>query len=196
MKERIIGWTMTVVLVTLIWWGSGQPGSAKVIGAEGDVTLREAVATWVREQKQSLGRSLSPRASGGSVPVSASIVVGDEAAENAILGMINEERQKQGLEPVVMDEALRARARERSRDMLERGYFSHNDPETGAALFDYTEIVAKNINNFGPSPVQAAREWWRSPEHYAIMIRTDIHCAGVGVAYSGATVVVTAQFNP
>lgn len=195
MKEKIIGWIVFLALVALIWWGSAQPGSAKVIGVESDATLREVVASWVREQKEA---SAQRPISGGTAPVSSGssgIAVGDEAAENAILEMINEERAKQGLPPLAMDEDLRARARERSRDMLERGYFSHLDPETGAPLADYTEIIAKG-NGFNPSPIQAARWWWTSPDHYAIMVRTDVHRIGIGIARSGNTVIVTAQLNP
>lgn len=194
-KERLIGWGIFLTLIVLVWWGSAQPGSARVVGVGGSATLREVVVSWVQEQKQALAQA--PKAGGTALtPGPSGIVVGDEAAENAILEMINGERARKGLSPLEMDEGLRARARERSRDMLERGYFSHNDPETGVALADYTEIIAKNVNKFGPSPLRAARAWWESPDHYVVMIRPDVRRIGIGVARSGDTVIVTAQLNP
>jgi len=135
----------------------------------------------------------APGSSGRAASVE--IVVGDPAAEEAILEMINRERASLGLSPLTMDEGLRARARERSRDMLARGYYSHCDPETGTPLKGdaWGEVISRGA---GTAAVAVARKWWGSQEHYAIITYRDLHRIGVGVAYGGGYVIVTAQLLP
>jgi len=53
----------------------------------------------------------------------------DEAAEDMMLEMINEERKKAGVSVLEKDSSLRAIARLHSEDMFQRGYFSHVTPE-------------------------------------------------------------------
>ncbi len=49
--------------------------------------------------------------------------------EARIHGLINIERNKAGLRPLVLDKKLCAIARDHSKDMAERNYFSHTSPE-------------------------------------------------------------------
>ena len=127
---------------------------------------------------------------GGQSPVSGEIVVGDAEAEQAILEMINQERSNLGLSPLTMDEGLRARARERSRDMLERGYYSHYDPVTGEPFLSVGgEVIAKGRT------VDAYRGWWTSPGHYEVITHNALHRIGIGVVY-GSSVIITAQLLP
>ena len=49
--------------------------------------------------------------------------------EAQMLDMVNEERRKQGLDPLQADEESRTVARKHSMDMFNRGYFSHITPE-------------------------------------------------------------------
>ena len=51
----------------------------------------------------------------------------DEASENQMLILINNERTKAGLAPLKMDILIRNVARTHSMDMLRNGYFSHDD---------------------------------------------------------------------
>jgi uncharacterized protein YkwD len=199
-----------------------EPGWVLVMPGEngGGETLWGQVVTWVKTQAipalQKAGRELaapqpsrqgrtsagsSAGASAGSaMPAGASAIhVGDPASEEAILAMINEERARLGLGLLEMDEDLRARSRERSRDMLERGYFSHYDPVTGEPLCSTYEVIARG-QGFGAAGIdgakRAARGWWRSQGHYAVITDGGLHRIGIGVAWSGSTVIVTAQLNP
>src|SRR5690606_14939197 len=52
-----------------------------------------------------------------------------EQLEARMLGMVNAEREKQGLKPLRPDPELAEVARAHSRDMFARGYFSHYSPE-------------------------------------------------------------------
>lgn len=53
----------------------------------------------------------------------------DEASEAKMLTLINNERAKVGARPLVVDPTIVPVARAHSRDMWERGYFSHVDPD-------------------------------------------------------------------
>ena len=49
--------------------------------------------------------------------------------ENKIHDLVNKERAKRGLSALVKDKSLRKVARNYSQDMVERNFFSHNDPD-------------------------------------------------------------------
>jgi uncharacterized protein YkwD len=51
------------------------------------------------------------------------------AVEYAALEMINESRRQHGVQPLSMDESLRGATRAHSRDMAQRGFFAHVDPD-------------------------------------------------------------------
>lgn len=53
----------------------------------------------------------------------------DEEAEKEMLELINAERIKVGIKPLVVDQTLVKVARMHSTDMWERKYFSHEDPD-------------------------------------------------------------------
>lgn len=53
----------------------------------------------------------------------------DEVSEGKMLELINSERVKVGARPLVSDQTIVAVARAHSRDMWERGYFSHTNPD-------------------------------------------------------------------
>lgn len=59
----------------------------------------------------------------------------DPEAEARMLEMVNAERARNGLSPLMADEALRGIARQHSLDMLAKGYFAHNTP-AGVTPFD------------------------------------------------------------
>lgn len=185
-------------------WVLMLPGGAQPEGTLWDQTASR-LAPVVRTAGEKLATLLpTPAAHPGgaaagdrsAAPAPGGIVVGDQAAEDAILDMFNQERAQLGLGLLVMDEGLRASARQRSRDMLERGYFSHFDPETGACLAgDTAEIIAKGCTWGRLNAVAGAHSWWNSPAHYAVIATSGMHRVGIGVAY-GACTVITAQLAP
>jgi len=58
-----------------------------------------------------------------------------EDLEKKVHDLINRERKRKGLSALVWNESLHHIARSYSRDMSERGFFSHNDPE-GRSFMD------------------------------------------------------------
>jgi uncharacterized protein YkwD len=55
--------------------------------------------------------------------------------EKKIHDLVNKERAKRGLSALSMDKSLRMAARKYSQDMVERNFFSHNDPD-GRSFYD------------------------------------------------------------
>ncbi|MGC8946358.1 MAG: CAP domain-containing protein [Anaerolineae bacterium] len=164
-------------------------------GKENGESLWREIATWVQTQViPALQRRVgeTPQASGGSSQ--APMQIGDPVAEEEILRMFNEERREKGLPELTMDQELRTRAYERTRDMFQRGYFSHNDPDTGEYLGkNTTEILARGC---GFATAQdGARRWWDSPGHYQAIIG-NFRRVGIGVGYNGSCTIITAQFLP
>jgi len=153
---------------------------------------REQVMGWARQEYGRLEKTVTtlratPTAgSQASSPSSApsAPVAGEADEEQAILAMINDERSKLGVGPLVMDEGLRAAALARSRDMLERQYISHYDPETGASLNPAdAEVIAWYCGWRNLNAAQTVRVWWNSPEHYRIITGGEYHRIGLGIIY-------------
>lgn len=59
----------------------------------------------------------------------ASQLTGDPISESQMIDLVNQEREKQGLAVLYIDENLTGIARGHSRDMFQRRYFSHFSPE-------------------------------------------------------------------
>lgn len=110
--------------------------------------------------------------------------------ENKMLQMANQERLKVGLGPVVNDDQLKAVGRSHSRDMLVRGYFSHNTPE-GLDPFDRMEkagityqVAGENLA-FAPTTEIAMSGLMNSPGHKANILKPDFTKLGVGCMDAG-----------
>ncbi|MGV8120484.1 MAG: DUF6531 domain-containing protein [Candidatus Xenobiia bacterium LiM19] len=115
------------------------------------------------------GGTVSGTDSGGSVSTATSA---DEAAliafENQLKDLVDTERVKQGKEALEWDESLRSIARSHSRDMAEKGYFGHVNPDgqgpgdrlnNAGVLYDaVAENIAQNDNSIDPAG-QALTDW-------------------------------------
>jgi uncharacterized protein YkwD len=119
--------------------------------------------------------------------------------EMEVVRLVNEERIKAGLGPLEVDPGLMQFARERSEDMVARGYFGHDDPVTGESLTgDKGEIITKLLNTTTLDRRNADRaiaNWRRSSEHYKIMMMPELHTTGVGIAVGNNLVIVTQAFR-
>lgn len=124
----------------------------------------------------------------------------DQAAfEMEVVRLVNEERIKAGLAPLEVDPGLMQFARERSEDMVERGYFSHSDPVTGEDLTpgageNVTKLLATNILT-DQSAHRSLSNWTRSTEHRANILSNISTKTGVGVALGDTYIIVTQIFD-
>lgn len=114
----------------------------------------------------------------------------DEQAEVEMLRLLNEERVKEGLPELIMDETLREVARKHSIDMFRRGYFSHIDPE-GVSPFDRIReggisFIAAGENLALAQTVSIAHKGlMNSPGHRANILHTQFGKVGIGAVSGG-----------
>lgn len=114
----------------------------------------------------------------------------DASMEKAMIGLVNRERQLEGLPTLEYDPKLQEVARLHSQDMLKRGYFSHYSPEgeSVANRADQMEInylvVGENLA-YAPNLNVAHDGLMNSPGHKANILSTDYHKIGIGVANAG-----------
>lgn len=118
--------------------------------------------------------------------------------EAKMLEMINRERGKAGLKPLTADPELTEVARKHSRDMFERGYFSHITPE-GHSPFD--RMRAANVHfltageNLAIAPTLpiAHTGLMNSPGHRANILRPTFGRVGIGIMDGGRQGLMVAQ---
>ncbi len=114
----------------------------------------------------------------------------DPAAEQRMLELINQERARQALPPLAMDETLREIARRHSEEMFRLSYFSHTSPVTGspadrlnAAGIRYT-VAGENLA-YAPAVQVAHDGLMNSPDHRKNILSPDFSRVGIGVIQAG-----------
>jgi uncharacterized protein YkwD len=114
----------------------------------------------------------------------------DEDAEAKMLELVNAERKKAGLEPVVIDESIVAVAREHSKDMWERQYFAHENPD-GETPFDRMEDGEVFFHKAGENLAlartveRAHKGLMNSPGHKRNILDPTFSRIGIGVIDGG-----------
>lgn len=112
-------------------------------------------------------------------------------AEAAVLCLINKERSKRGVPALKSEGRLVKDAGGHSRDMVRRGYFSHDSPEgkdpgdriaaTGYRFSTWGENIAWGRGKFG-TPASIVRSWIGSPGHRANILNAAFKQSGIGIA--------------
>ena len=114
----------------------------------------------------------------------------DPQAEQEMFRMVNTERAKAGLALLAFDNPLRDVARAHSKDMFERGYFSHYTPE-GLSPFDRMDdhgieysFAGENLA-LAPSTELAMQGLMNSPGHRKNILSPNFRKVGIGVIDGG-----------
>lgn len=114
----------------------------------------------------------------------------DKRSEQEMFAMVNEERRKRDLKPLVFNEALAEVGRNHGKDMLRRGYFSHNTPEgitpfdrMESAGIDYT-FAGENLA-FAQDTGIAMDGLMKSPGHRENILSPSFGKMGIGVIDAG-----------
>jgi uncharacterized protein YkwD len=120
------------------------------------------------------------------------------ALEEQMLELLNKERVANGLTPLVMDRELIDVARAHSKDMFERGYFSHNSPEGKDAFQRMREakvVFRAAGENLALSPtVQIAHTGlMNSPGHRANILSPNFGRVGIGIMNGGRRGLMVSQ---
>ncbi|WP_052447264.1 CAP domain-containing protein [Clostridium polynesiense] len=120
-----------------------------------------------------------------------------EQVENRVLELVNAERAKAGLNPVVFNDKLRQASRYKSNEMLQYNYFSHNSPYTNSPMevvkgFGHSyNTIGENIWMMGASNSAALRtsvtaekivsSWMNSSGHRANILNNSFTKMGIGI---------------
>lgn len=127
--------------------------------------------------------------------------VDNEKFENHLLVLVNEERKKAGLTLLARDIALRTVAREHSKDMFQKGYFSHINLENKSP---FDRIRAHNISYFTAGENLALAQTveiahmglMNSPGHRANILNPKFGRIGIGIMDGGIYgIMVTQNFR-
>jgi uncharacterized protein YkwD len=118
------------------------------------------------------------------------------ALRNATLCLLNEERAKAGLKPLVSNTQLRRAAQKHSLDMVRESFFDHTSPEgstlmsrvrkgtaylRGALNFALGENIAWGSGTLS-TPANTVEGWMESPEHKKNILNRRYRHIGIGVA--------------
>ncbi|WP_173917446.1 CAP domain-containing protein [Halobacillus sp. Marseille-Q1614] len=113
------------------------------------------------------------------------------AFEKEVVELTNQERQKQGLAPLQLDTELSKVAKDKSLDMQQNNYFSHNSPTHGSPFdmmkaygIDY-RTAGENIAKGQTSPQQVVQGWMNSQGHRENIMNPNFTHIGVGHAEGG-----------
>jgi len=127
------------------------------------------------------------------------------SAESNVILLINANRSTQGTPPLARSESIMQVARARSADMVARGYFSHNDPISGASL-GKARVLAAGFDNAGENifwsgqwsladfPNGAVSWFMNSATHRANILSSGYTHVGAGIVWNGLGWVLTIIF--
>lgn len=113
-----------------------------------------------------------------------------EKSEKLMTDLVNKERENRGLKALVFEQKLQSIAREHSKDMLNRGYFSHYSPE-GKTVADRALaqgidflVIGENLA-YAPDVEAAHKGLMNSEGHRANILSEDYGRIGIGVMDGG-----------
>lgn len=116
-----------------------------------------------------------------------------------VLTLTNAERSKNGLSPLKWDSSLASLAEKHCKDMIERNFFSHNNPD-GETPFDRMKkagilymVAGENIAAGQYSPEAVVESWMNSEGHRKNILNPNFTYLGVGVIKGGKYGIYWAQ---
>jgi uncharacterized YkwD family protein len=119
-------------------------------------------------------------------PAQQAQTAGISQTEQRVIDLTNAERRKHGLPELKADVQLSNVAREKSKDMQAKGYFSHTSPTYGSP-FDMMrdfgisyKSAAENIAQGQRTPEEVVQAWMNSEGHRKNILNADYTHIGVG----------------
>jgi uncharacterized YkwD family protein len=168
-------------------WKQQQPTQAKVqqpVKAPAPTTVQQPAKAPTATAKQP---AKAPAQQTAPAPTNSAV----SAYEQKVVELTNQERAKNGLKPLALDTELSKVAREKSRDMQSKGYFSHTSPTYGSPFdmmkkFGITyRSAGENIAMGQPTPEEVVKAWMNSSGHRANILNANYTHIGVGHVANG-----------
>lgn len=125
--------------------------------------------------------------------------------EQQVHDLINQQRQTNGLKPLVFDTQLVAIAQAHSQDMLINNYFDHNSLDGSTLLnrmnnahyscFGWSgENIEENYISQQDLADSIVQTWMNSPEHRDNILNVNFGREGIGIATDSNNVLITEDF--
>lgn len=169
-------------------WKQAQPADTKVqepVKTPEPTKVQEPVKAPAPAPVQEPAKA--PAQEPAAAPVSSAV----SAYEQKVVELTNQERAKNGLKPLALDTELSKVAREKSRDMQSKGYFSHTSPTYGSP-FDMMKkfgisyrSAGENIAMGQRTPEEVVNAWMNSSGHRANILNSSYTHIGVGHVATG-----------
>lgn len=117
---------------------------------------------------------------------------------DTIFELVNAERVKNGLQPLIRDARLDASAQTKADDMAINNYFAHINPTTGVNGYtliplELCSYQSENLNAALDNEETVA-EWMDSEPHKNAILDSQYDISGIGVAWHGKYYVITQHF--
>lgn len=131
--------------------------------------------------------------------VTAQTTTFDSGSERQLINLINQERSRQGLEQLTVDDRLTQAARKHTALMVKHGTLSHQFDEEAALQ---QRLAEENVRSdkqgenvaFDVDVAHAHDTLMHSPPHRANILNPDYNAVGVGIVGSGDHLYVTEDF--
>ncbi|MDD2409558.1 MAG: SafA/ExsA family spore coat assembly protein [Bacilli bacterium] len=111
-----------------------------------------------------------------------------KSLELEVIRLVNSERERAGITPLIENNNLNNIARTKSQDFINNNYFSHNSP-IYSSPFDMLDsygirytAAAENIASGQRDPIEVMHYWMGSSGHKANILNPTLNQIGVGVA--------------
>ena len=127
-------------------------------------------------------------------------------SKDEVLKLINEERNKIGVAPLVIDQRLDATSQMKTNDMVSKNYLGHYNPSTGEFVGNIhksnpglCKTAGENWSrpgNTGDANQNAVNWWMSSPPHREALLSAKYNLTGIGISFDKANnwYVVVQQF--
>lgn len=147
-----------------------------------------AIGDQLAEAEALLAKATKPEDPDARRILEENVKIAAEIDPKEVAGMqaLNAMRIMCGLRPLLYDPKLCNAARDHSKDMEEKGFFSHESPVPGKTTFSDraklagTTASGENIYMGSGSPVDALKGWFLSPGHHKNMLNDSNTRQGLG----------------
>ncbi|MGI8385114.1 CAP domain-containing protein [Robertmurraya sp. P23] len=162
---------------------TGQAGQQQPTQQQPNATQPQQAPT----QNQNQAAPAAPAPAPKTTPAAGSI----SSIESRVIELTNAERKKAGLPALQADTKLSNVAREKSRDMQQKGYFSHTSPTYGSPFdmmrdFGITyQSAGENIAKGQRTPEEVVQAWMNSEGHRKNILSGNYSHIGVGYVEAG-----------